>query len=222
MSKRLALVIFSAVPEGESKAPLYLSGLSVEEKMKKEAEVFDRAISELCSVHWKDAEFDTFKIHSIPIRCKDPSPSDHYLVYKFMKSSLSKMGEYSSLYEETKFMLAHTQRHRNELVFLKCLKQSCTYCMANPPKATKVYAFLQERNMTLFSPIPSNEYTGHYCSFLEMCKKPASELTSFDAGMPSAKSDLGYCPHCPAYVFFCLKRKNNIPSAVSSNTAQVC
>ena len=50
--------------------------------------------------------------------------------------------------------------------------------------------------------MPSNEHTGHYCTCLEMCKKPASELTSLDAGIPSAKSGLGYCPHCPAYVFF--------------------
>lgn len=64
-------------------------------------------------------------------------------------------------------MLTYIQRHHNELAFLKCLKELRTCCMAHPPKATKVYAFLQERNMTLLSPMPSSEHTGHYCTFLE-------------------------------------------------------
>ena len=71
----------------------------------------------------------------------------------------------------------------------------------HPPKATGVFAFLQERNMTLFSPMPSHKYPGHYCTFLEMCCKPASELTTLDAGMPSAANGVGRCPHCPAFVF---------------------
>ena len=29
--------------------------------------IFDRAMLELCSVHWKDAEFNTFEVHGIPI-----------------------------------------------------------------------------------------------------------------------------------------------------------
>lgn len=195
-------MMFSAVAKGHTKPPCFLAGLSAEEKKKKEAEVFDQAISELCSVHWKGAEFDTFEIHGIPIPSEDSSPSDHDVVQKFLKAPVSKIpSEYASLYEELKFMLAHIQRHRNELVYVKCLSENCDYCTTHPPKATGVFAFLQERNMTLFSPMPSHKYPGHYCTFLEMCCKPAPKLTILDAGMPSAANGVGRYPHCPAFVF---------------------
>ena len=108
-----------------------------------------------------------------------------------------------------KFMIMHLQRHRNEMVFLKCLKSTCTYCMLNPPKAVKVYDVLEKRNMILFSPMPNREHLGHYCTFLEMCEKEETELTSLDDGMPSAENGIGSCSHCPAYVFL---------SATSSTT----
>ena len=107
-------------------------------------------------------------------------------------------------------MVAHIQRHRNELVYLKCLSENCDYCTTYPPKATGVFAFLQERNMTLFSPMPSHKYPGHYCTFLEMCRKPASELTTLDAGMPSAANGVGRCSHCPAFVFLSKTEKSVI------------
>ena len=108
MSKRLASVMFSAVAKGDAKPPCHLTGLSAEEK-KKEAEVFDQAISELCSVHWKGAEFNTFEICGIPIPSKDCSPSDHDVVQKFLKAPVSKISEYASLYDELKFMVTHTK-----------------------------------------------------------------------------------------------------------------
>ena len=113
MSKRLASVIFSAKAEGDTKPPSSLSRITAEEKTKKEAEVFDRAISELCQVHWKDAEFDTFKVHAIPVLCNDPQPNSHDIMNEFLKAPLSRMDEYVSLYEKMKFMLKRIQRHRN-------------------------------------------------------------------------------------------------------------
>ena len=91
MSKRLASVMFYAVAKGHTKPRCFLTGLSAEEKKKKEAEVFDQAISELCSVHWKGAKFDTFEIHGIPIPSEDSSPSDHDVVQKFLKAPVSKI-----------------------------------------------------------------------------------------------------------------------------------
>ena len=161
--KRLASVMFSAVAKGDTKPLCSLTGLSAEEKKKKEAEVFDQVISELCSVHWKGAEFDTFEIHGIPIPSKDSSCTDHDDIQKFSKAPVSKiLSEYASMYEELKFMLSHI--HRNELVYVKCLSENCAYCTTHPPKATGVFTFLQECNMTLFSPMPSHKYPGHYCT----------------------------------------------------------
>ena len=105
---------FSAIA-GDSKPPSSLAWIQQKKKKQKETEVF--AISEVCTVHWKDAEFDIFKIHSIPIPFNYSSPSEHDFVDKFIKTPLNRIGEYASQYEETKFMLAHIQIHHNELFF---------------------------------------------------------------------------------------------------------
>ena len=62
--------------------------------------------------------------------------------------------------------------------------------------------------MILFSPMPSSEHMGHYCTILEMCGKQVSELTSLDDGMPSAESGFGLLhAHtlpdyiCPSFYF---------------------
>ena len=46
-------------------------------------------------------------------------------------------------------MFAHIQRHRNELVYVKCLSENCDYSTIHRPKATGVFAFLQECNMNV-------------------------------------------------------------------------
>ena len=58
LSKKLASVKLSAVADGDVKAPYYLSGITEEQKKAKEAEVFDRAITEISDVHWNKTVFD--------------------------------------------------------------------------------------------------------------------------------------------------------------------
>lgn len=105
-------------------------------------------------------------------------------------------------------MSAHIQRHWNELVYVTCLSEDCDYCTTHPPKATGVFAFLPECNMTLFSPMPSHKHPGHYCTCFLMCHKPPCELTTLDAGMPSAANGVGRCPHLPGFVFLSKTEKN--------------
>ena len=48
----------------------------------------------------------------------------------------------------------------------------------------------------------SDNYPGHYCTFMEMCEKPPKEVGVLDSGMPSyMEKALRECAYCPAYVF---------------------
>ena len=68
LSKKLASVKLSAVADGDAKAPYYLSGITEEQKKAKEAEVFDRAITEISDVHWNKTVFDGFPVVPVPVQ----------------------------------------------------------------------------------------------------------------------------------------------------------
>ena len=61
-SKHLTSIHLSAVDGEDSLPPFRISGISTQEKQKKEARVFNEAIKQVCSVYWKDADFDTFPV----------------------------------------------------------------------------------------------------------------------------------------------------------------
>ena len=65
-------------------------------------------------------------------------------------------------------MLVHIQRHRNEVIFMKCSDSSCSHCTQNPVKAKKLFAMLKKMDMKNFAPLPKGN-TGHYYTFKEMC-----------------------------------------------------
>ena len=124
MSKRLSSVRLSAVANGDSKAPCYISGLSDAEKKAKQAVVFDQAISEIAKVHWKDASFDAFPVIPVPVKSKfNQSNSDHDIVSQFLKAPLKQVRDdtHKMLLEEYQFLLGHVRRHHNEVIILKCV-----------------------------------------------------------------------------------------------------
>ena len=86
------------------------------------------------------------------------------------------MSQFTDLLHEMKFMLEHVQRHHNELIFIKCLNTGCPQCSKNQIKAKQVFEFLNQYEMKFFSPMPSENHPGHYCTFLEMIEKPPKEV----------------------------------------------
>jgi len=100
-------------------------------------------------------------------------------------------------------MLLHIHRHRNKVVFMKCLNSSCSHCTKNPLKAKKLFAMLEKMDMKLFAPLPNENNSGHYYTFKEMCTLEPEILPTGDSGMPSSLGcDLGTCEFCPSYIFF--------------------
>ena len=205
LSKRLASVRLSPVADGDTKAPFFLAGLTSDQKMAKEAEVFDKAIGDISDVHWNNFFFDSSPVVPVPIKCESGIlDSDHNKVAKFLKAPLRDIrstNQYSGLLEEYKFMLKHCSRHHNEIIFLKCTDKMCDHCFNNPVRATETASFLRDRGMQMFYPAPSAQHPGHYCTFLEMCNKDKNDLPLPDSNLPTFNKDLGRCPHCPDYVF---------------------
>ena len=206
LSKKLASVRLSAVATGDNKAPYYLSGISEEQRKAKEAVVFDEAVVEITDVHWNRTVFDEFPVIPVPVKCSDQFPSDHEQVSKFLKAPLREIRDgstYANLIQEFRFLLAHVNRHYNEIMFLKCQESGCTHCTQNPVRAKEVFSFLTGRKMKLFYPLPSSEHVGHFSTYLEMCSKKPEQLPEADSHLPSYKDNdgLGRCPHCPNFVF---------------------
>ena len=78
----------------------------------------------------------------------------------------------------------------------------CDHCGKHPVKTKEVIVFLKPYGKKFFSPMPNNNYPGHYCTFLEMCEKPPTEVGVLDSGMPTyIVNDMHACAYCPAYVF---------------------
>ena len=102
-----------------------------------------------------------------------------------------------------KVMQKHLNRKANEVVFMKCSDLSCsTGCPNKPWKASQVQTYLQQRDFKLFRPEESAEYPGHYATFLEMCKIPASGVKDNDENQPSvAAKALGRCEEFLSYSF---------------------
>lgn len=91
LSKKLSGVQFSSKATGDTKPPCQLSGITAEEQELKEAEVFDSAIHDLCSVHWADITYDGYSCHPHHIKCINesaPMYNDHSDVCSFLQCPL--------------------------------------------------------------------------------------------------------------------------------------
>ena len=156
LSNKLTSVQFNAVADGDSKPPCQTYGISEEERSKKEGEVFDRAIKELCDVHWRSFHFDGFEVKPLGVDCIGHKPSpydDHDDVALFLKATLRDLRspKFKKYREEADFLIKHADRRKNELVLLKCESSNCSHCQVKPFQAKSVLKFLQERNMSVFT-----------------------------------------------------------------------
>ena len=64
-------------------------------------------------------------------------------------------------------MMEHVVRKSNEIIFMKCTKPNCGYCLQNPIIATECWENLKEKNFKWPNPTASLEFSGHYKTYLE-------------------------------------------------------
>ena len=166
LSKKLDGVTFSAVAPGDSKPPSQISGISDEERSQKEAEVFDKAIDQLCQTYWADATFDGYPVFRRIIPCLSSSCGeydDYNAVHEFIRAPIRDLESSQSqkFSKELRFMIKHMDRRHNELIFIKCEDHDCNHCQQSPVQAKRAFQFLKEQQI-FFVPTPTDNHPGHY------------------------------------------------------------
>ena len=88
-SRHLANVILKAMLELEDKPPCHQSGLSREELQEKEAEVFDRAMEEVCESSWNNLTFNGAVVTATFQKSMETNtPFDDYdVIHKFLSGT---------------------------------------------------------------------------------------------------------------------------------------
>ena len=131
MSNNLSGVVFEATVEGENKPPCQQTDIAEDERLNKEAMVFNTALDEL-SAYWKNVTFDGFDISVEPVHCREDQLvwNDYDKVKEFLSCPLNQLHKYPELTAEFKQMFLHLDRHLNEIVFVKCNDGSCCLSMA--------------------------------------------------------------------------------------------
>ena len=108
-------------------APAQQHGLTESEILKKEFEVFDRAIYDIAEKHWQNMTFDGYPIDLEVVPCGNERLlfGDFHRMKECLKSPLRNLHEFSDIIKEFKEMHTHIDRHLNEIIFSKCNDRSC-------------------------------------------------------------------------------------------------
>ena len=147
--------------------PCHISGITTQEKQKKEARVFDEAIKQVCNAYWQDVKFATFPVLAVPIPCISDKP-EYYTDYEEAHTCLQgplrniRKPDNAKLLSELKFMVKHMVWRKNELIFRKCEDPLCSHCSSKPVCTTTAFEFLKRRKFIMFEPQESEQHSGHY------------------------------------------------------------
>ena len=196
LSKTLSGVVFSNIAPGDNKNPIHISKLTSSEVEEKEKIVFDRAMKSIENGHWRDASFNGFEIDAETVPCKEDDllSEDYDEVKDFLKCPIRDIHKYAALREEFLDMFRHLDRHRNEIVIVKCDDRSC----CKPFRSPDVLNYLKSSDMKLQAPVLDNRFRGHYVTFFSQLSSSDAEKRFGDDGQPSvAAKKLGKCDFCP-------------------------
>ncbi len=73
--------------------------------------MFDKAIKEVSSVHWKDSSFNSFPVVSVPVHVAIPNKVDYTEIYSTLKGPIRNIRQPDASYlKEFHFMMRHLDR----------------------------------------------------------------------------------------------------------------
>lgn len=196
---RVSGVVIPPCLEGEL-PPCMKAGLSKEELVEEEAEVFDAGLDMLTG-YLKGHKHDGEEIDVQYIKCKStPTPfNNKALVRKTLRMAPTKMLKLlasSQHSEEEKkqveiirdymHRVQHSDRRKHGLIFFKCRRESCLRCMKNPISAESApYFELLDRHGGYFSPIPDPQRPGKYMRFDSVSSSDKNLSFIADSHLPS-------------------------------------
>eukprot|EP01156_Anaeramoeba_ignava_P009505 Anaeramoba_ignava/a3965_9.p1 GENE.a3965_9~~a3965_9.p1 ORF type:complete len:643 (+),score=184.66 a3965_9:119-2047(+) len=92
------------------------------------------------------------------------------------------------LKKEIQFLFTHMERRGYFLSFKRCNQAQCLHCKKHPNKSKSVENLLKRNSSKMFSPIPSDMYLGHYCTFHEIITN--NSLSCYNSPPPSFRTSL--------------------------------
>ena len=191
--------------EGDDVPPASLpNDVSVEERISKEHQVFDRITNEICNGYLTNFKFHDREAIVKRIPCnlvENKAFGDKELVEKFLKSSAKKVrieaATYRSLHSEFKDLLLHVDRRKYEVTFFKCDK--CSMCLEYISSSRNVVEFMNAHHDLHFEAKPTDK-DDHFMTFLEQEKMNVKPIPNL--GLPSrAGYSVGSCTVCPSWNF---------------------
>ena len=175
LSNRLSSLVFSPIVDGDSIAPAQQHGLTESEILKKQFEVFDRAMYDIAEKHWQNMTFDGYPIDVEIVPCGDERLlfGDFHRVKECLKSTLRNLHKFSGIIKEFKEMYTHVDCHLNEIIFAKCNDRSCCSSF----KSKKVQKFFDGN--VKFQALSGSDVKRHHKTFIlevsNTCKKFSDE-----------------------------------------------
>ncbi|XP_033097229.1 uncharacterized protein LOC117101365 [Anneissia japonica] len=111
-----------------------------------------------------------------------------------MSSNSGKKFRESDLVDEVTFMLAHIDKRKGFLSFMKCKDDQCTHCTAHPVIAKETLNILRLKGGF---PSPMTDESGeHFYTLHDVLK-----FELWDVNDTALQPTLGRCLICPAYTF---------------------
>ena len=175
LSNRLSSLVFSPIVDGDTIAPAQQHGLTESEILKKQFEVFDRAMYDIAEKHWQNMTFDGYPIDVEIVPCGDERLlfGDFHRVKECLKSTLRNLHKFSGIIKEFKEMYTHVDCHLNEIIFAKCNDRSCCSSF----KSKKVQKFFDGN--VKFQALSGSDVKRHHKTFIlevsNTCKKFSDE-----------------------------------------------
>ncbi|XP_041466293.1 uncharacterized protein LOC121416841 [Lytechinus variegatus] len=193
----LTSVYLPSTLDGEVNPPCAQSGLSAEERLRKEHQVFNKAAASIRDIHWRHLQFNGQRVNVCCVPSGVTSGSEEYDRIKQALGGSGKTLKDSDYYNDFKFCMSHIDRRIGTVIFSKCQQDECTHCMRNPPRASPG---LMDCLRSFPTPQPSTTAPGHFLTFKESLLAPRAEPCEH---LPQYRSKgLGRCciPGCK-YVF---------------------
>ncbi|XP_070560361.1 uncharacterized protein [Ptychodera flava] len=204
LSKKLAGVTLPDRLDGDDSSPFARRNrMTKQERRKKEAKVFDKAMELLCR-YWSNTEHHGFPVSTRYEKCSEDVPrlfNDYERVHHLVQQAgvrEIRRPENNDVREELDFTIQHVEKQIGTIVFCKCTREDCHHCSSNPVIATEAVTFLC--NTGLPAPVPSEDAEGHFLTFIQAASQP--RFPEPNRHMPRYQElGIGMCDKCPSYTF---------------------
>lgn len=136
-TKALNSVFLPSTLPGDRAPPIFLSGLTTEEKRQKEHVVFNEAMRRVKDAYWAKVKFagEVINTHVIPSEQAEGGYGVQYQVTKtIIAKSALQLRQHREIHGHHSFNSRHLDRRIGTIIYSKCTSQQCQHCSSHPPQ----------------------------------------------------------------------------------------